>query len=245
VARVAAHRQELPAVKVILFGASGMVGQGTLRECLLDPDVERVLVIGRTSIGRTHAKLTERLVTDLFDLSALTPELSGWDACFFSLGVSAAGMTEAGYRRLTYDLTLSVATLLAKQNPNMTFVYVSGAGTDSTEKGKMMWARVKGATENALLKLPFRGAYMFRPGLIRPVHGERSKTRAYRIGYYLLAPIIPILTWLFPRAITTTERVGRAMLAVAKHGAPHPFIEQADINRIGAAAQIAPAPQAP
>jgi uncharacterized protein YbjT (DUF2867 family) len=233
VARAATHGEELPAVKVILFGASGMVGQGVLRECLLDPEVERVLVIGRSTTGRTHDKLTERLLPDLFNLSAITPELVGFDACFFCLGVSSAGMSEADYRRLTYDLTISAATLLVKQNLHMTFVYVSGTGTDSTEKGGSMWARVKGATENALLRLPFRAAYMFRPGIIQPMNGEVSKTRAYRIMYFFLAPLVWVLSKLFPRLVTTTERVGRAMLAVAKRGAPRPLIEHADINDIG------------
>jgi len=223
----------MAAMKVILFGASGMVGQGVLRECLLDLEVERVLVIGRSTIGRTHPKLTERIVPDLFDLATLAADLTGWDACYFCLGVSAAGMSEADYRHLTYDLTIGVATLLAKQNPGMTFIYVSGASTDSTEQGGMMWARVKGATENAILRLPFRAAYMFRPGLIQPMHGERSKTRAYRIAYFFLAPIIPILRWLFPRLATTTERVGRAMLHVTKRGNPMPLVEHADINRLG------------
>jgi uncharacterized protein YbjT (DUF2867 family) len=233
VARAAPDREELPAMKVMLFGATGMIGQGVLRECLLDPEVERVLVIGRSATGRTHDKLTERLLPDLFDLSAIAPQLVGYDACFFCLGVSSAGMSEADYRRLTYDLTVSAATLLSKQNLHMTFVYVSGTGTDSTEKGGSMWARVKGATENALLRLPFRAAYMFRPGLIRPMHGEVSKTRVYRIGYIVLGPILALLARLFPRLVTTTERIGRAMLAVAKRGAPRPLLEHADINAIG------------
>jgi uncharacterized protein YbjT (DUF2867 family) len=220
-------------MKVILFGATGMIGQGVLRECLLDPDVQRVLVIGRRTTGRTHDKLTERVVPDLFNLSAIAPELVGFDACFFCLGVSSAGMSEGDYRRLTYDLTVSAATLLSKQNLHMTFVYVSGTGTDSTEKGGSMWARVKGATENALLRLPFRAAYMFRPGIIQPMNGEVSKTRFYRIAYLLLGPIVSLLAKLFPRLVTNTERVGRAMLAVAKRGAPRPLIEHADINAIG------------
>jgi uncharacterized protein YbjT (DUF2867 family) len=218
---------------VIVFGASGMVGQGVLRECLLDPDVERVLVVGRSSTGRSHAKLTERLLPDLFDLSGIETELAGYDACFFCLGVSSAGMSEADYRRLTHDLTIAIAKVLSKRNLHMTFVYVSGAGTDATERGGSMWARVKGATENALLRLPFRAAYMFRPGLIQPRHGEVSKVRLYRIAYFVLAPLVSLLGWLFPRLVTTTERVGRAMLVVAKRGAPRPLIEQADINALG------------
>src|SRR5882672_558045 len=158
-------------MKVILFGASGMVGQGVLRECLLDRDVEKILAIGRSASAQPHGKLVERVLADLTDLSSLQAELSGYGACFFCLGTSAVGMTEADYRRVTYDLTLSVARTLAAASPGMTFIYVSGSGTDSTGRGRSMWARVKGETENALLRLPFKAAYMFRPGLIQPLHG--------------------------------------------------------------------------
>ena len=170
-------------MKVILFGATGMVGQGVLRECLRDPDVTRVLVIGRKTVGTTHPKLVERVLPDLADLSSIETDLAGADACFFCLGVSAAGLREDAYRRITYDLTLAVARTLVRLNPGMTFVYVSGAGTDSTEKGRAMWARVKGATENALIALPFKAAVMFRPGVIQPLDGIRSSTRLYRWLY--------------------------------------------------------------
>jgi uncharacterized protein YbjT (DUF2867 family) len=219
-------------MKAILFGASGMVGQGVLRECLLDSDVERVLVVGRGSLGQKDAKLGELVLPDLFALSAAEPELTGWDACFFCLGASSAGMTEAAYRRVTYDLTLSVATTLARLNPAMTFVYVSGTGTDSTEHGRTMWARVKGATENALLRLPFKAAYMFRPGVIQPLHGIVSKTSSYRILYTLMAPLLPLLKATLPRYVTTTEQVGRAMLRVARDGAPKRILESVDINAL-------------
>jgi uncharacterized protein YbjT (DUF2867 family) len=221
-------------VKVVLFGATGMVGQGVLRECLLDPGVTEVLAVGRTPTGQQHEKLRELVKPDLADLSADSAALTGYDACFFCLGVSSFGMSEADYRRLTYDLTLAAARLLARQNPNMTFIYVSGAGTDSTEKGRSMWARVKGQTENALLALPFRAAYMFRPGAIQPLHGVRSKTRLYRVLYVLAAPLIPILKTLFPGSLTTTERVGRAMIRAARDGAPKKLLENRDINALGA-----------
>jgi uncharacterized protein YbjT (DUF2867 family) len=216
-------------MKVILFGATGMVGQGVLRECLLDPDVEVVLSIGRTSTGRTHEKLGEIVRKDMFNYADIETELRGYDACFFCLGVSSVGMKEPDYRRLTYDLTLAAAEPLARLNPQMTFIYVSGTGTDSTEKGRSMWARVKGATENALLRL-FPAAYMFRPGLIEPMHGEAPKKRAYRLMYAVLSPLVPLLTRIFPNQVTTTERMGRAMLEVAKHGAPKKLLESRDIN---------------
>jgi len=219
-------------VKVILLGATGMVGQGVLRECLLDPEVEIVLTIGRNASQQHHEKMREIVHTDLSDLSAIEGSLSGYDACFFCLGVSAAGMSEEAYRRVTYDLTISVATTLAKLNPKMTFVYVSGAGTDGTERGRMMWARVKGKTENALLQMPFRAVYMFRPGYIQPLHGIRAKTRWYRAAYALVGPFYPLWKRLFPKYVTTTECVGRAMLNVAKRGASRSVLENQDINNI-------------
>ncbi len=216
-------------MNVILFGATGMVGQGVLRECLLDPEVQRVLSIVRTPSGQQHPKLREFVHTDFFNYSDIESELKGYDACFFTLGVSSAGMDEAKYRHLTYDLTLAAATTLARLNPQMTFVYVSGAGTDSSERGRTMWARVKGKTENDLLKLPFRAAYMFRPGFIQPLHGIRSKTRLYQALYTALGPLLPLIKSAFPKSITTTEQIGRAMLQVAKHGYPKPILEVKDI----------------
>lgn len=217
-------------MKVILFGATGMVGQGVLRECLLAADVDNVLAIGRTATGQQHAKLQEILSADLFDLSAVERRLSGLDACFFCLGVSAAGMSEQDYRHLTYDLTISVAKTLVRLNPGMTFIYVSGAGTDSTERSRMMWARVKGKTENDLLKMPFRAAYMFRPGYIQPLHGIHTKTKWYGALYAVMGPLYPIWKRLLPKYVTTTECVGRAMLNVVRHGAPKRFLENQDIN---------------
>ena len=219
-------------MKVLLFGATGMVGQGVLRECLLDPGVEAVLAVGRSATRAAHAKFREILVPDLMDLSGAERDLTGFDACFFCLGVSSLGLSEAEYTRITHDLTLSAARALVRLNPAMTFVYVSGAGTDSTEKGRSMWARVKGRTEHALRDLPFRAVYLFRPGAIVPLHGVRSKTRLYRLFYALLRPLLPALARLFPNAVTTTEEVGRAMLAVARAGYPAAVLETRDINRL-------------
>jgi uncharacterized protein YbjT (DUF2867 family) len=216
-------------MNVILFGATGMVGQGVLRECLLDPEVQHILSIVRTASGQQHPKLRELVHTNFFDYSDIESELKGYDACSFTLGVSSAGMDEARYRHLTYDLTLAAATTLARLNPQMTFIYVSGAGTDSSERGRTMWARVKGKTENDLLKLPFRAAYMFRPGFIQPLHGVRSKTRLYQAIYTALGPLLPLIKSAFPKSITTTEQIGRAMLQVAKHGYPKPILEAKDI----------------
>jgi uncharacterized protein YbjT (DUF2867 family) len=218
-------------MNVVIFGATGMVGQGVLRECLLDPGVASVLSIGRSATGQRYPKLHEIVNPDLLDFSAIEAELTGLDACFFCLGISSTGMSEEAYRRVTHDITIAAATTLARLNPNMTFVFVSGAGTDSTERGRTMWARVKGMTENALLRLPFKGAYMFRPGVIQPLHGIKSRTTLYRVLYIITAPFLPLLKRLFPGSMTTTETIGRAMLAVARHGAPKTILETKDINR--------------
>ena len=219
-------------MKVILLGATGMVGQGVLRECLLDPEVETVLAIGRNATAQQHEKLHEIVHNDLSDLSAIEGKLSGYDACFFCLGVSAAGMNEEAYRRVTYDLTISAARTLAKLNPTMTFIYVSGAGTDSTERGRMMWARVKGKTENALLQMPFKAVYMFRPAYIQPLHGIRPKTKWYGAVYEIVGSLYPVWKLFFPKYVTTTECVGRAMLNVAKRGSPKSVLENQDIRSV-------------
>ena len=228
-------------MKVILFGASGMVGQGVLRECLLDPEVTSVLALGRTAlrlhsgltVGRPGEKFHEIIHNDLAHLEPIEASLQGYDACFFCLGVTSVGMTEADYSRVTYDLTLAVAQTLVKHNPRMTFIYVSGSGTDSTEHGRAMWARVKGKTENALRRSAVQSRLPVPPGLIQPLHGIRSKTTLYRIFYTLTAPLIPLLTAWLPAYVTTTEKVGRAMLAVAKRGFPQPTLENKDINDTG------------
>jgi uncharacterized protein YbjT (DUF2867 family) len=219
-------------MKVILFGATGMVGQGALRECLLDASVESVLAVGRSPTGQQHAKLREIQHDDFLDFSKIESQLAGYDACFFCLGVSSVGMNEQRYRHLTYDITLAAATALAKLNPGMVFVYVTGAGTDSTEQGRVMWARIKGKTENDLLKLPFKAAYMFRPAGIQPLHGIKSKTAWVQAIYVAAAPLLTLLNRVAPKYITTTEQVGRAMIKVARDGFPKPVLESEDINRV-------------
>jgi uncharacterized protein YbjT (DUF2867 family) len=209
-----------------------MVGQGVLRECLLDPEVAEVLAVGRSGTGQQHAKLREIVHEDLFDLSDIAVRLTNYDACFFCLGVSSAGMKEAEYRRMTHDLTMSVAQVLSRQNPKMTFLYISGAGTDSTERGRSMWARVKGKTENDLLRLPFRAAYMLRPGYIQPTGGIRSKTGWYRAMYAIAMPVYPLMKRIFRKYVMTTNDLGRAMIKIAKYGASKRVLEAADINSV-------------
>jgi uncharacterized protein YbjT (DUF2867 family) len=219
-------------MNVLLFGATGMVGQGVLRECLLDPAVEQVRTVGRTSTGANHSKLREIVHRDMWHYTEIEAELSGLDACFFCLGVSSAGMKEQDYGRITYDLTMAAAGTLCRLNPQMRFSYVSGAGTDSTERGSSMWARVKGKTENALLRLPFAAAYMFRPGIIQPLHGVRPKAAVYRAFYIVFKPFLPLLRRVFPNHVLTTEEIGRAMLAVARHGYGKPILEVRDIRAV-------------
>jgi uncharacterized protein YbjT (DUF2867 family) len=219
-------------MKVILFGATGMVGQGVLRECLLDPGVESVLAVGRSASGQTNPKLREIVHDNFLDFSGIESQLAGFDACFFCLGVSSLGMDDERYRHLTYDITMAAATVLARLNPGMVFVYVTGRGTDSTEKGPLMWARVKGKTENDLLKLPFKAAYMFRPAGIQPLHGIRSKTGWVQAIYVVSAPLLSLLNRVAPAYMTTTEQVGRAMIGVARDGYPKPILESEDINRV-------------
>jgi len=216
-------------MKVILFGATGMVGQGVLRECLRDDGVEAVLAVGRSPTGRTHSKLREMVGKDLFDFGAASAILQRYDACFFCLGVSSAGMSEADYTRVTYDLTLGWAQALAGVNPAMTFLYVSGAGTG----GNAMWAQVKKRTEDALLAL-FPSAYMIRLGVLRPMNGEVSKTRLTRIGYAVLRPILPIVDAIAPGAVITTEELGRAMIRAAREGAPKRVLEGRDLRALAA-----------
>ena len=216
-------------MKVLLFGATGMVGQGVLRECLRDDGVEAVLAVGRGATGRTHPKLRELVRKDLFDFVAAGADLQGYDACFFCLGVSAAGMSEADYTRLTFDLTMAWAQLLAGINPAMTFVYVSGAGTG----GKAMWAQVKVRTEEALLAL-FPSAYMFRLGALRAMHGEVSKTRWTRITYAVSRPLLPLMWAMAPGTVISTEELGRAMIRAAREGAPRRVLENRDLRALGA-----------
>ena len=215
-------------MRVILFGATGMVGQGVLRECLRDDGVEDVLAVGRSPTGRTHPKLRELVRKDLFDFGAAGADLQGYGACFFCLGVSSAGMSEAEYTRLTFDLTLGWARTLARINPAMTFVYVSGAGTG----GQAMWAQVKGRTEAALLAL-FPSAYMVRLGMLRAMHGEVPKARWIRIAYTVFRPLLPLVRAIAPGAVITTEELGRAMLRAAREGAPNRVLETRDLRALG------------
>ncbi|HEV2577077.1 MAG TPA: epimerase [Acidobacteriaceae bacterium] len=214
-------------MRVLLFGATGMVGQGVLRECLQAQDVSEVVAIVRSPLDRIPAfGLTEVRHENFFDWGGV--DLSGFDACFFCLGVSSLGKREAEYRQVTYDLTLRVAEALLKQSPQAVFCYVSGAGTNAN--GKQMWARVKGATENALLAMPFRGVYCFRPAYIQPLHGVRSKVRWYNAIYTVLGWAEPLMMRFAPKYVTTTEAVGRAMLKVARDGWPQPVLDSAAIN---------------
>ena len=219
-------------MRVIIFGATGMVGQGVLRECLIDPGIECVVVVGRSPTGVHNAKLTEIIHDDFTDYSAIEAQLTGFDACFFCLGVSSIGMSEDRYRHLTHDITLAAATTLVRLNPQMIFTYVTGAGTDSTEQGSRMWARVKGKTENDLLKLPFKAAYIFRPGVIQPLHGVRSKTAWVQAVYDVTWPLWAVLRRLTPRLVTSTEQIGRGMIHVARVGYPRKVLEMEDINSL-------------
>lgn len=219
-------------MNIVLFGATGMVGQGVLRECLRDPDVQLVQTVGRAPTGTKNSRLKEAIRKDLFDYAELESQLSGFDACFFCLGVSSSGMNEADYTRITYDITLAAAQTLVRLNHQMTFIFVSGAGSDSSERGRVMWARVKGKTENAVLALPFKAVYVFRPGIIQPLHGVQSKTPGYRLFYAFTKPILPVAKSLFPNYVLSTEQIGRAMLIAAKHGASKRVLESPDIRAL-------------
>ncbi len=212
-------------IKAIITGATGMVGEGVLHECLLHPDVESVLVINRKPCGVNHEKLKEIIHQDFFDLSQIENHLSGYSACYFCAGVSSVGKKEDEYKRITYDLTLNFANTLLKLNHNLTYCYVSGVGTDSTEKGRSMWARVKGKTENDLLKLPFKAAFMFRPGYIQPTGGLKSTYKVYKI----FAPFYPLIKLLFSKYATTLKEIGLTMINVTLYGSDKKVLECRDI----------------
>jgi uncharacterized protein YbjT (DUF2867 family) len=222
-------------MKILIFGATGMVGQGVLRECLDAPDVELVKTIGRTPTGLRHPKLQELVHAEMWHYEGMEEELSRFDACFFCIGITAVGLSEKRYSHVTYDMTLAVARALLPLNPNMVFVYVSALGADSTEQGKIMWERVRGRTENALLALPFRAVYIFRPGMIQPLGGIKSKTPAYRIFYSLTKPLLPLLRRLAPNQVLSTAQMGQAMLNAVRRGAPRRVLEPADINALSRA----------
>lgn len=212
-------------IKAIVTGATGMVGEGVLHECLIDPQVEAVLVINRKACGVIHPKLKEIIHRDFFDLSGVEPYLSGYNACFFCLGVTSIGKKEPEYYKLTYTLTLGFARLLCKLNPSMTFCYISGAGTDSTENGKLMWARVKGKTENDLFKLPFKSVYAFRPGYMNPTKGLKNTLKPYKF----ISWMYPFFRFAFPGKVSTLAELGKAMINTAKHGYDNKILEVKDI----------------
>jgi uncharacterized protein YbjT (DUF2867 family) len=215
-------------MKVLMFGATGMVGQGALRQCLLDDRVTEIVSVVRSTSGQQNSKLAEIVLPDLAGIGAVADRFSGFDACFFCLGVSSVAMSEADYTRITYDLTMAVANVLAPLNSNMTFIYVTGAGT--RRDSRQMWSRVKARTEDALAALPFKAAYFFRPGFIQPLHGVVSKTRWYMALYTVIRPFSSVLVRRLPGIATTTERLGQAMINVAADGYPKPVLESADIN---------------
>jgi uncharacterized protein YbjT (DUF2867 family) len=219
-------------MRILIFGATGMVGQGVLRECLRAPDVQYVQTVGRTPTGQLDPRLYDLVHRDFTDFRSIEGSLCGFDACFFCLGTSSLGMSEADYTRITHDFTMAAARTLARLNPRMTFVFVSGASTDSTEQGRTMWARVKGRTENALQRLPFKAVYLMRPGVIQPLHGIRSKTRIYRALYALLAPLLTPLRMLLPSLVLSTQDIGLAMLTLAREGAAQPVLETRDIREL-------------
>jgi uncharacterized protein YbjT (DUF2867 family) len=215
-------------IKVIITGTTGMVGEGVLMECLSSPQISEVLSVSRKPTEMSHPKLKEYVVRDFLDLKEGDNMLTGYDACFFCAGVSSIGMSEADYARTTYDTTIHFARILADQNPQMTFVYVSGAGTDSTEKGRSMWARVKGRTENSLMNLPFKKVYNFRPGFMKAVPGQKRTLAAYKY----VAWLFPILKRIFPNTASTLSQVAHAMIRCATTNIEKPIMEVSDINRL-------------
>ena len=219
-------KQELDTkVRAIVTGATGMVGEGVLHECLLDSNVEEVLVIGRRPCGIEHSKLKEIVHKDFYDFSTIEEQLKNYNACFFCLGVSSVGMKEPEYYKLTYTLTMALAKTVAQQNPNMTFCYVSGAGTDSSENGRLMWARVKGKTENDLMRLPFKQVYNFRPAAIEATKGLKNTLPYYKYFAWL----IPVIRLVAPKYIIRLKEIGIAMIKTVTKGYEKPILEVTDI----------------
>lgn len=216
---------ETEKIKAIITGSTGMVGEGVLHECLNNPDVEAVLIINRKPLGVVHPKLTEIIHADFYDLSAIETSLAGYNACFFCLGITSVGMNEEKYTKVTYTLTLHVAETLSKLNTGMTFCYISGAGTDSSEKGNSMWARVKGKTENGVMKLPFKQAYAFRPGFIKPIKGL-NKTHSF---YKYINWLFPLGRAIYPAGFCTLPELAAAMMRVVNHPYDKKVVEGKDI----------------
>ncbi|MFA9390851.1 MAG: NAD-dependent epimerase/dehydratase family protein [Prolixibacteraceae bacterium] len=217
-------------LKVVITGSTGMVGRGVLLECLENEKVEKIVVVNRFSIEMEHPKLVEVIHADFFDLWTIEHYFDDADACFFCLGVSSSGISKENYIKVTHDLTLNFADSFIDVNPKSTFIYVSGEGTDSSEKKASHWARVKGKTENELLSMPFQQAFMFRPGFIKPVRGEKSRTYLYNVIYVLIRPLYPLLKLLIPNKITNTEKVGKAMINVVLKGFPTQILNTKAIN---------------
>lgn len=222
-------------MKVILLGVTGMVGQLALRESLYDPQVKQVLAIVRRPTTNQHAKYQEIVLPDISDLTSIQDKVTGYDACFYLIGVSSTGMTEADYTRITYEMTIKTAAQLIHLNPNMKMIYISGMGADRTEQGKEMWARVEGKTENALLRMPFKGAYMLRPSAILPMHGVRSKTTQYRLIYNLFKPLNPLLKRM--KSVITSEQLGQVILHLAKTGTTKEVLEKEKLKEIALSIQ--------
>jgi uncharacterized protein YbjT (DUF2867 family) len=219
-------------LKVLIYGATGMVGQGVLREAVNAADVSQIVCVGRHPVEHSSSKVSSLVLVDIFNHNSIAQQLAGFDACFFCLGTTSMGKTEQQYSHITYELTKTVADLLCAQNPNMVFVYVSAQGADSTEQGNVMWARVRGKLENYLFNLGFKQAYAFRPGYIQPMDGIKSKTLAYRILYNLFGFTYPLLKKLFPGSVTSTREIGLAMLNLARGSTAPSIVDPVDINRL-------------
>jgi uncharacterized protein YbjT (DUF2867 family) len=219
-------------MRIVIFGSSGMVGQGALRECLRDPEIEQVVSIVRAPTGTAHEKLREIVRKNFLDFSPIESQLTGLSACLYCLGVTSSGTSEESYTRITCGFTIAAANTLLKLNPEISFVFVSATGADSTERGSTMWARVKGKTENALLAMPFRSVYVFRPAMIQPLDGIKSKTKSYRIVYGLVAPFLSAARHFWPNYISTTHELGKALLAAAKRGTEKRIVEAGQIREL-------------
>lgn len=220
------------SIKVIITGSTGMIGKGILYECLENPSISSILLINRTSIEMEHEKIKEILIEDFHNLSPFRDVLSGYDACYYCLGVSSYRMKEKEYNEITYKMTLHLAKLLSDINPDLSLCYVSAVGSDSSEQGRSMWARVRGKTENAILKLPLKSAYLFRPGYVQPMKGIKSKTSMYTTMYTIVKPFYPIFKYLIPNKVTTTSAIGKAMIYTSLHGSDKTILYNKDINEL-------------